>query len=258
MFLIKYIFLKSGNGGNGCISFKKQKNIFFSNGGNGGNGGNIYIFSNNNFKFFNKNIYIANNGKNGNNNKKKGKNGKDLVIKIPLGSCIIIKFKKYYIIKNNIFLKLLKGGVGGLGNINFKKFFNKKIATFGKKGILKIIKVKYYFFYKKSYINVSNFYFKNNFFNYNNNYISKIYIFYINIFFIKIFFKIIKFYLYFIYIKNLKFSNYWLIIDGIEKIKKIKKIKKINYIIIPYYITSTIFNIGFKKFLHYFKIWKNS
>lgn len=258
MFLNKLLILKSGNGGNGCISFNYTNNKYYADGGDGGNGGNVFFLINNNFKLPNCNLFISKNGKNGNKNKQKGKNGEDLLITLPIGVCIILNSKNFYIVNNNIFIKILNGGKGGRGNFHYKKLYNSKIATLGKIGAILIIKIRYIYFINKCYINISNFLNKNNVFNYKNNFISKIYIFYINVFFFKILFKIIKFFLYFLYIKNLKINNYWIIIDGINKINKIKKIKKINFIITPYYLISSFFNIGVKKFFHYLKIWKNS
>lgn len=258
MFFNKKILLKSGNGGNGCISYFFLKNKFYADGGDGGDGGDVFLLINNNFKIPNINIFFSNNGLNGKKNIKTGAKGKDENLKLPIGICILLNKKKIYIATNNIFIKLIKGGKGGKGNYHYRKFFNSKVANIGKKGKIFYIDILYRYFINRCYVNISNFFTKNNIFNYKNNFISKIYIFYINIIFFKIFYKIIKFFLYFLYIKNLTNNNYWIIIDGIEKIKKIKKIKKINYIITPYFIISTIFNIGIKKFFHYINLWKNS
>ncbi|WP_433927957.1 hypothetical protein [Candidatus Carsonella ruddii] len=258
MFIEKQILLKSGDGGNGCISYECINGKFYANGGNGGNGGNLFILTNNNFKLPNKNYFSSNNGKNGMKKQKTGKNGHDYILKLPIGVCILLNNKKKYIVLNNFFLKLLEGGIGGKGNYNYKNFYNSKIANFGQKGKFIILKIKYIYFYNKCYINISNIFIKNNNFNFKNNFISKIYIFYINLIFFKIFFKIIKFFLYFLYIKNLKNVNYWIIIDGIEHINNFKKIKNIKFILIPFFIISNNFNIGIKKFYHFLNLWKNS
>ncbi|ATX33379.1 hypothetical protein CUN91_00210 [Candidatus Carsonella ruddii] len=256
MFIEKYLLLKSGKGGNGCISYKFLNGKFYANGGDGGDGGDLYLLSNNNFKLPNNNLFISKNGKNGEKNNKKGKKGKDLIIKISLGVIITLNKKKIYIVKNNYFIKILKGGKGGNGNFCYKNFYNSKIANFGKQGKIIFIKINFKYFYYKCYINISENFLLNNF-NYKNNFISKIYIFYINLLFFKIFFKLIKFFLYFLYIKNLNNINYWIIIDGIENVFFFSKIKKINLIITPYFMVSSVFNLGYKKFFHFLKLWKN-
>lgn len=126
------IKLKSGNGGNGKISFFRKNKKMIPNGGNGGNGGDIYIYINdkiNNLNFFiKKKIFISQNGFSGKNNFKKGKNGKKIIIDIPKGTLvkntqnnrIILNFY----IKKKLFL-ILKGGKGGNGNSNFN-FNNNK------------------------------------------------------------------------------------------------------------------------------------
>jgi GTP-binding protein len=123
------IFLSSGNGGNGCVRFKKSKLI--SNckpdGGNGGRGGHVILKGNkklsNLFHIKNNSKFISDNGNPGDSNNKTGSNGTDLVIEVPLGSVIkdiennlvlleILNENKQYI--------LLYGGNGGLGNFNLK------------------------------------------------------------------------------------------------------------------------------------------
>lgn len=258
MFINKKFLLKSGDGGNGNISYYIINNKFYANGGNGGDGGDVYLFSNNNFKIPNNFFYFSKNGKNGLKNKKNGKKGKDLVLKFPVGIYIKIQNKNIYIIKNNNFIKMLKGGKGGYGNNIYKNFFNSKIANFGKKGLSVIINIFFLFFFKKCFINVNNCFFKVNNFNYKNNFISKIYIFVVNVLYFKIIFKIIKFFLYFLYLKNLKKNIFWVIIDGIENIPNFNKLKKINLMLNPFFCISSIFYLGIKKFFHFIRLWKNS
>ena len=124
----------SGNGGNGIVSFRREKFIPFGgpDGGNGGNGGSIIFIGDKNLNslknFRNKRVFRAKNGINGGSNKKNGKNGKDLEIHVPLGTEI-------YDIKGNIKIaditqekskiKILAGGKGGLGNNFFKTSTNR-------------------------------------------------------------------------------------------------------------------------------------
>ncbi|ASS47077.1 GTPase involved in chromosome partitioning and ribosome assembly [Candidatus Nasuia deltocephalinicola] len=122
------IKLYSGNGGNGKVSFFKKKNKNIPNGGDGGDGGDIFFEIDDNLdniNYLKKKIFFSKNGLNGDTNFKKGKNGKNLIIKVPKG--ILIKdIKNNKIILNlyNKFKKILalKGGKGGKGNY----FCNKK------------------------------------------------------------------------------------------------------------------------------------
>ncbi|MGK2896866.1 MAG: Obg family GTPase CgtA [Candidatus Makana argininalis] len=146
----------SGNGGNGCISFRREKYINKGgpNGGNGGDGGNVWLIGNKNlttlidFKF-NKNYYAAC-GQNGKKNNKTGKNGKDIFIKVPLGTKVTDTNKNKIICDityhKQIFL-IAKGGRHGLGNTKFKSSVNRypKIKTLGKKGDIFNINLKLIF-----------------------------------------------------------------------------------------------------------------
>ncbi|WP_343188085.1 Obg family GTPase CgtA [Buchnera aphidicola (Ceratoglyphina bambusae)] len=145
------IYIKSGNGGDGCTSFRREKFIPKGgpDGGDGGNGGNVWIKSDINLntlvKYNFKKIFSAENGKNGKKKKCSGKKGKDIYINVPLGTKIInIKKNKVLadITKKNEKILILKGGKKGLGNFRFKSSVNRSPIkhTKGKKG--KKIKVK--------------------------------------------------------------------------------------------------------------------
>ena len=88
------IELNSGKGGSGCISFRREKYIPKGgpDGGNGGNGGNIYALSDKNIHTlqdvrYNR-IYNAQNGDQGSSNSKTGRDGDDIIIKVPIGTVI--------------------------------------------------------------------------------------------------------------------------------------------------------------------------
>ncbi|QJC35063.1 Obg family GTPase CgtA [Enterobacteriaceae endosymbiont of Donacia piscatrix] len=147
------IYVKAGKGGDGCISFYRARFLPKGgpDGGNGGNGGNVYITANhniNNLKNFHyKNNYIADNGLNGQNRKRTGKNGKNLIIQVPLGTKIIDVEKNMILVsllKNNQIFLIAKGGKKGLGNINFKSSINRTPykRTIGDLGEKKKIKLK--------------------------------------------------------------------------------------------------------------------
>ncbi|CAL4323116.1 Obg family GTPase CgtA [Buchnera aphidicola] len=124
----------AGNGGNGCISFRREKYIPKGgpNGGDGGNGGNIWIISDRNLNTlveyrFKKN-FIAKNGENGKGKNCSGKNASDIFIKVPIGTRII-NYKTQEIIidliNNQQKVLVAKGGWRGLGNSRFKSSTNR-------------------------------------------------------------------------------------------------------------------------------------
>lgn len=125
---IAKIFIKSGKGGNGHVSFRRELFVPAGgpDGGDGGKGGDI-IFEvdkgmNTLEDFRNRQKYVATPGEEGGGKRMHGKNGKDLVIKVPEGT-IIRDFETKKIIADmsgdNQRLVLLKGGKGGLGNMHF-------------------------------------------------------------------------------------------------------------------------------------------
>ena len=123
------IELHAGNGGAGCVSFRREKYIPKGgpNGGDGGRGGNIIVIGDDNLNTLQdirySKVYKAKNGSPGSSNEKTGKNGEDIIIRVPLGTIIrdktsdeivddIIESKQEHIV--------CTGGKGGLGNVNFK------------------------------------------------------------------------------------------------------------------------------------------
>ena len=139
------IFLKAGDGGSGCVSFRREKYIEFGgpDGGDGGSGGDIVFRAVSNLNtlidFRYKQHFKAERGHNGSGKNKTGADGKNLLIKVPVGTVIISEDKKS-IIKDftdeeESFI-FLKGGVGGRGNLKFKSSTNQAPRKFdpGKKG----------------------------------------------------------------------------------------------------------------------------
>lgn len=122
------IYIKSGRGGNGHVSFRRE--LYVPNGGpdggDGGKGGDI-IFEvdeslNTLLPFKHKYKYIASSGEEGGAKKCHGKNGEDLIIKVPKGTIIRETNSNKIIIDmsgKNIRFKILNGGKGGLGNMHF-------------------------------------------------------------------------------------------------------------------------------------------
>ncbi|CUR53827.1 GTPase ObgE/CgtA [Serratia symbiotica] len=128
------ILVIAGNGGNGCISFRREKYIPNGgpNGGDGGDGGSIYLLANKNINTLINYYFIkkfqAKSGKHGMSRGCNGKKGKDLILTVPIGTRIKDK-NTGEIIGDMIFHKqkiiIAKGGWHGLGNIHFKSSINR-------------------------------------------------------------------------------------------------------------------------------------
>lgn len=123
------IIIKSGKGGDGCVSFRREP--FVPNGGpdggNGGNGGDVVFFADANMStlldFRYKKKYEAEKGGDGRKKKQFGKSGSDLVIPIPVGTVIFDDDSGLMIkdmAKTGESFIVLKGGRGGKGNAHFK------------------------------------------------------------------------------------------------------------------------------------------
>ena len=122
------IEVKAGDGGNGAVAFRREKYVPKGgpSGGNGGNGGSVYLIADENlstlldFKY--KRKYIAGKGQPGGSSLKDGKNGDDVVIKVPVGT--IVKDAEsgkilFDLSQNGQKVLIAKGGKGGKGNSNF-------------------------------------------------------------------------------------------------------------------------------------------
>ncbi len=136
------IYIKAGKGGAGASSFRREKYIEFGgpDGGNGGTGGSIILESERNlntlidFRF--KQHFKAENGKPGSKKNKTGGSGKDLVLKIPVGTQIYEEDNNtliYDFVRNKDKFVVAAGGKGGLGNTRFKSSTNRapRIKTNG-------------------------------------------------------------------------------------------------------------------------------
>lgn len=139
------IFVKAGNGGNGSVSFRREKYVPKGgpSGGNGGKGGDVIIKVDNNLHTLldlrYKKKYNAEDGNNGENSLKDGKSGIDLIIKVPKGTLIIDKTDDRIIAdlnEDNSEIRIAKGGKGGKGNSNFATSTNQapRYAEKGKPG----------------------------------------------------------------------------------------------------------------------------
>lgn len=142
MFIDKVkIYVKAGNGGNGCVSFRREKYVAKGgpDGGDGGHGGNV-IFSidkgtNTLLSFRYKRKFVAENGGDGKGAKFHGKNGEDIIIKVPEGT-LIKDEKTGKILKDMSGCEdwiCAKGGRGGWGNRHFATP-TRQIPMFAKSG----------------------------------------------------------------------------------------------------------------------------
>ena len=139
------IYIKAGNGGSGSASFRREKFIEYGgpDGGDGGNGGSIIIESERNLNtlidFRYAQHFKAQHGKPGSKRNKTGGNGKDLVLKVPIGTQIYEEDNNtliYDFTKNGERYLVASGGKGGLGNVRFKSSTNRapRKKTNGKAG----------------------------------------------------------------------------------------------------------------------------
>ncbi|MFT3784657.1 MAG: GTPase ObgE [Tepidisphaeraceae bacterium] len=127
------IHVKAGDGGNGCVSFRREKYIPKGgpDGGDGGNGGSVIFVADNNkntlLDFAGKHHWAAVRGEHGMGKKMYGKSGPDLVIPVPVGTAVIDTDKNLTIAdltENGKRVVIAKGGHGGRGNFHFRSSTN--------------------------------------------------------------------------------------------------------------------------------------
>ena len=128
------IFVEAGNGGNGCMSFRREANVPMGgpDGGDGGDGGDIFLEANNHINtlidFRYQRQYKAQNGQSGKGRSKRGRSGEDLIIKVPVGTVIYNEETDELIgdlIEVGQTLCIAKGGFHGLGNERYKSSTNR-------------------------------------------------------------------------------------------------------------------------------------
>jgi len=137
------IYVKAGNGGNGAVSFHREKYVSHGgpDGGDGGNGGNIVVCieegENTLLAYKNHRKFVAENGGDGTGSKFHGANGKDTILPVPPGT-VIRDAESGQIIKDMSDCEpfvLCRGGRGGWGNRHFATP-TRRIPRFAKSGIL--------------------------------------------------------------------------------------------------------------------------
>jgi len=127
------VYIRSGAGGNGCVSFRKEKFVEFGgpDGGDGGNGGDVIAEAvdglNTLIDFRYQQHFFADNGQPGMGSSRTGKSGEDIILRVPVGTEIIDEDEETLIADLTEVgqrIVLAKGGNGGWGNLHFKSATN--------------------------------------------------------------------------------------------------------------------------------------
>ena len=139
------IYVRAGRGGNGCVSFWREKFVAKGgpDGGDGGDGGSVYLCGDNNlntlvdFRYQPK--YIAESGKSGQGRNCTGAKGDDLVLNVPVGTTVLDMDTDEVlgdVREHGELLLVAKGGYHGIGNTRFKSSVNRAPRQFtpGKEG----------------------------------------------------------------------------------------------------------------------------
>jgi GTP-binding protein len=136
------IFIKAGDGGNGVVSFRREKYVSEGgpNGGDGGNGGSVFLVGDRGLRtlvdFKYRPHYKAKRGEHGQGSNKHGKNAQDLKIRVPVGT-IVRNHETTEIIaditEHDQEILVAKGGRGGRGNARFVSAKN-RVPSFAEKG----------------------------------------------------------------------------------------------------------------------------
>jgi len=128
------IFVKSGDGGGGCVSFRREKFVPDGgpNGGDGGRGGDVWVRAdpslNTLIDFRYRQHFKAERGRHGMGGDRTGKSGAPLVLDVPVGTQILAEDREtllFDLTEPGQHVRLLKGGDGGFGNARFKTSTNR-------------------------------------------------------------------------------------------------------------------------------------
>lgn len=127
------VTIRSGAGGNGCVSFRREAHVEYGgpDGGNGGKGGDVWVEAvdglNTLIDFRYQQHFFAANGKSGMGKARSGKDGDDIVLKVPVGTEILDEDEETVIADLTRLgqrVLLAQGGNGGFGNLHFKSSTN--------------------------------------------------------------------------------------------------------------------------------------
>lgn len=146
------IFVQAGKGGNGIVSFRREKYVEFGgpDGGDGGDGGSVYLRARESintladFRFQRR--YQAQNGSPGEGKNKTGKSGQDLIIDVPIGTLVYVDETDELLgdlVADGQQLLVAQGGFHGLGNARYKTSINRaprqaKAGSLGEERFLRL------------------------------------------------------------------------------------------------------------------------
>ena len=144
------VYIRSGSGGNGCVSFRREKFVEFGgpDGGDGGNGGDVWAEAvdglNTLIDFRYQQHFFADNGRSGMGRQRSGASGADIVLRVPVGTEILDEDEETVIAdlaELGQRVLLAKGGNGGWGNLQFKTATNQapRRANAGQPGVERTI-----------------------------------------------------------------------------------------------------------------------
>jgi GTP-binding protein len=140
------VYVRSGGGGNGCVSFRREKYIEYGgpDGGDGGKGGSVWAEAvdglNTLIDFRYQQHFFANNGQSGMGRQRTGKDGEDIILRVPVGTEILDEDQETVLADMTEIgqrVQLAKGGNGGFGNLHFKSSTNQapRRANPGQEGV---------------------------------------------------------------------------------------------------------------------------
>jgi GTPase len=131
------VYIRSGGGGAGCVSFRREKFVEFGgpDGGDGGNGGSVWAVAveglNTLIDYRYQQHFFAKSGQPGMGAQRTGKTGEDIVMKVPLGTEILDEDEETVLadlVNPGDRVELAHGGNGGWGNLRFKSSTNRAPA----------------------------------------------------------------------------------------------------------------------------------
>jgi GTPase len=144
------VYIRSGGGGSGCVSFRREKFIEFGgpDGGDGGKGGSVWAEAveglNTLIDFRYQQHFFAKSGQPGMGSQRTGKTGDDIILKVPVGTEILDEDEETVLADLTTVgqrVLLAKGGNGGWGNLQFKSSTNRAPAraNSGQEGVERTI-----------------------------------------------------------------------------------------------------------------------
>ncbi|MFD0857902.1 GTPase ObgE [Roseovarius aquimarinus] len=144
------VYIRSGGGGGGCVSFRREKFIEYGgpDGGDGGDGGSVYAEAvdglNTLIDFRYQQHFFARSGQPGMGRQRTGKDGEDIVLRVPVGTEILDEDQETVIADMTELgqrVELARGGNGGWGNLHFKSSTNQapRRANPGQEGVERTI-----------------------------------------------------------------------------------------------------------------------